>query len=58
MDDGGEVKQDTVEGVEDVVSLGLSVPTVSKEELDNARENLSETAGGNGLGLPRVDLKE
>lgn len=54
MDEGGEVKQDTVEYLEYVVSLGLSV---SKEEIDKAREGLSETEGGKGLGLARVDLE-
>lgn len=47
MDEGGEAKQDTAECV------GLSV---SKEEIDKAREGLSETKGGIGLGLARVDL--
>lgn len=51
MDEGGEAKQDTAECVEYVVSLGLSV---SKEEI---RERLSETEGGNRLGLAGVDLK-
>lgn len=55
MDEGGEAKQDTAECVEYVVSLGLSA---SKEEIDKARERLSETEGGNRLGLARVDLKE
>lgn len=54
MDEGGEAKQDTAECVEYVVSLGL---TVSKEEIDKAREGLSETEGGHGLGLARVDLE-
>lgn len=54
MDEGGEVKQDTAERVECVVSLGLSV---SKEEIDKAREGFSATEGGNGLGLLRVDVK-
>lgn len=54
MAEGGEVKQDTAECVEYVVSLGLSV---SKDEIDKARVGLSETEGGNGLGLARVDLK-
>ena len=42
MDEGGEVKQDTAERVECVVSLGLSV---SKEEIDKAREGFSATEG-------------
>lgn len=37
-----------------MVPLGLSV---SEEEIDKARERLSETDGGNHLGLARVDLK-
>lgn len=48
------MKQDTVEYVEYEVSLGLSV---SKEEIDKAREGLSEIEGGKGLGLARVDLE-
>lgn len=36
------------------MSLGLSV---SKEEIDKARERLSEPEGGNRLVLARVDLK-
>lgn len=48
------MKEDTVEYVEYVVSLGLSV---SKEEIDKAGERLSETEGGKGLGLARVDLE-
>lgn len=56
MGEGGEVKQDTAEYAEYVVSLGLSV---SKEEIDKAREGLSETEGGKALGLvlARVDLE-
>lgn len=51
------MKQDTleyVEYVEYVVSLDLSV---SKEEIGKAREGLSETEGGKGLDLARVDLE-
>lgn len=47
MDEGGEY-------VEYVVSLGLSV---SKEEIEKARERLSEPEGGNHLDLARVELK-
>lgn len=54
MDEGGEAKHDTAECVEYVVSLGLSV---SKEEMDKARERLSEPEGANRLDLARVDLK-
>lgn len=45
------MKQDTLEYVEYVVS------PVSKEEIDKAREGLSETEGGKGLDLARVDLE-
>lgn len=45
------MKQDTLEYVKYVVS------PVSKEEIDKAREGLSETEGGKGLDLARVDLE-
>lgn len=54
IDEGGDVKQDTPEHGEYVVSLGLSV---SKEQMDRAREGLSETEGEKGLELARVDLE-
>lgn len=47
MDEGGE-------NVEYVVSLGLSV---SNEEIEKARERLSEPEGGNHLDLARVEAK-